>query len=491
MRTTIGHASAGVRATVQRVPLALALMGLICLTIPVRADDKQDERDQVISKLEEIQREHQERADSAKAALEQLKAGQSPRSAGPARQSGRARASGLGEGCKLTENKVVNGMSTFGYPAVGHLIRGDKIKRSHCSGTLIGCNLFLTAAHCFFQPSKDLNHKNYQVYFQHGGLFDVAKNGIYYPQDEIPGLKYDGDRGDIAIVKLAAPVTGIAPSPLITEKDGRPANKTCARIVGFGKTGGDNEDYGLKRDGSLRLGACDQDHPSKEYLCWKFEAPFGKEGENVNSCNVDSGGPLFVGMPMRVAGTTVAGRDKDGVGTCGKAKNAQGGQLTGDFSWDTNVLTYLPWIKQIAKNDLSTKACGALLPLEVDDGDAGAVPKDRFGARRVGAFTDASGQDERTYQIEVPEGVAELRIAMNGEDDNSDDANMTNDFDLYVFDGPLPGSGAPLCPDAKKRGQLAACILKDVKPGPKTLMVKRVAGKGSFQLTATYFPKKQ
>ena len=53
------------------------------------------------------------------------------------------------------EPRIVNGVSAVGeYPEVGLLVRTDV--GSICTGTLIGCETFLTAAHCIaesFNPA--------------------------------------------------------------------------------------------------------------------------------------------------------------------------------------------------------------------------------------------------------------------------------------------------------------------------------------------------
>lgn len=43
-------------------------------------------------------------------------------------------------------DKIVNGVALSGFPSVGLLLNGPS--PSVCTGTLIGCSTFLTAAHC-------------------------------------------------------------------------------------------------------------------------------------------------------------------------------------------------------------------------------------------------------------------------------------------------------------------------------------------------------
>ena len=48
------------------------------------------------------------------------------------------------------ERRIVNGIATFRFEAAGALLRGGdpKTAKAWCSGTLVGCDRFLTAAHC-------------------------------------------------------------------------------------------------------------------------------------------------------------------------------------------------------------------------------------------------------------------------------------------------------------------------------------------------------
>lgn len=62
--------------------------------------------------------------------------------------------------------RIVNGLTTHAYAAVGALLRGDLTAPTehlpitadtatpYCSGTLIGCRTFLTAAHCLDTPGQ-------------------------------------------------------------------------------------------------------------------------------------------------------------------------------------------------------------------------------------------------------------------------------------------------------------------------------------------------
>jgi hypothetical protein len=112
---------------------------------------------------------------------------------------------------------------------------------SLCSGTLIGCQTFLTAAHCICtipgvtaldgaqcnaSPAQ-LDPTRFLVFFQHAGSFRVAGVAVH------PGYIPD-TASDLALLRLASPVEGIAPTAINTVA--KPAFGTMATIAGFGAT---------------------------------------------------------------------------------------------------------------------------------------------------------------------------------------------------------------------------------------------------------------
>ena len=81
-----------------------------------------------------------------------------------------------------------------------------------CSGTLIGCQTFLTAGHCV---ADDLNPAHYTVFLQHAGFFSVTSIALH-PDFDFPV-------GDVAVLSLGAAINGIRPTPI---------NTTAAPAVG-------------------------------------------------------------------------------------------------------------------------------------------------------------------------------------------------------------------------------------------------------------------
>src|SRR5262245_55957689 len=74
--------------------------------------------------------------------------------------------------------RIVNGVLSWNYPTTGALLDGGNFDTATllCSGTLIGCQTFLTAGHCvdgFLDPGT------YSVFLQHAGLFHVASVSLH------------------------------------------------------------------------------------------------------------------------------------------------------------------------------------------------------------------------------------------------------------------------------------------------------------------------
>jgi hypothetical protein len=345
--------------------------------------------------------------------------------------------------------RIVNGTFTSAFPSTGILLAGSAdpaAAYASCSGTLIGCNTFLTAAHCVCdtigadcQGANAPDPSQSFVFLQHAGVFAVS-SVVVHPD-------YDFPVSDVAVLTLAAPVDGVAPTPI---SETLPASGLAGTIVGFGRSGGLAHDYGLKRVGNVVTSACSGGVSNVTSVCWTFT------GSGANTCNGDSGGPMFLdfGSGPVVAGITSGGDS----GTC----------LPTDHSYDVNVAHYASYIEGIAGTDLDATSCGSL-PQAGADGTA--------IMSAMGTLSTVS--TSRTHAFPVSVGTQVLRVTMNAIDDGP------SDFDLYVRAGTPPTTTDF---DCKKDGggQYAACEL--VAPaGPVYAMVRRFSGAGAYQLTATAF----
>jgi hypothetical protein len=351
----------------------------------------------------------------------------------------------------LTGARIVNGTATHAYPAVGAMLYASSgpITPNNagiaCSGTLIGCETFLVAAHCVVD---DPDPSHYAVYLQHAGIVPVTAvlRHPLYMDATFP--KYDA-----AVLKLASWVTGVTPQP-INRIDPEPFIPTAGTIVGFGQTAGGAGDYGIKRVGTVLTQHCPAGLPAgatdSDALCWTFS------GAMSNTCNGDSGGPLLldIGAGSSVAGITSGGTSN----TC----------LATDHSYDANAYTHRAFILNALGAD-STAACGNLPP--IGDPDTTVVSED-------GALGSAHATD--VYTIDVPAGTNLLRVTLNGEDTGAFDP------DLFVKHGP---SVSPSTYDCKDDGAnaFAACTIAAPAAGTWSIAAVRASGAGTYQLTATMF----
>ncbi len=329
-----------------------------------------------------------------------------------------------------TDPRIVNGVLTGAYPTVGALLRGPSADEADtwCSGILIGCSTFLTAGHCV----EGRTPGDFQVFLPNAGIFAVTSLAQH--------PSYDFPAGDVAVLKLATAVQGVAPSGI--ETSAAVPFGTPGVIVGYGRAGDPLFDYGLKRSGNVTTAACSTiPSPGSDTtsVCWNFLTPKGPPGSNSNTCNADSGGPLFVdlGFGSRVAGVTSGG-------------SAASCQPT-DHSYDARVYNYRTFIQTQGGADLANTTCGSGPQV----GDPGATVVTIDG-------TVSSLSPDATESFAVLSDTTLLRVAMNAVDDGA------SDFDLYVKAGSPPTTSNA---DCTKEGpnQFAVCeftnLISDISGG--------------------------
>lgn len=348
--------------------------------------------------------------------------------------------------------RIVNGRGTIDYPAAGALLKGTEARAATawCSGTLIAPDKFLTAAHCI---AEDPRPNQYTIFLHSAGF--VSVKAIEW-QKEI----YAFPKADVAVLTLSNQVLRIMPEAILRSE--RPLHGTLATIVGFGRTGGFNEDYGVKREGFIETAACPETHGNIPLVCWDFAAEVQNGTQMSNTCNADSGGPLFVyevvgGQQLRnIAGVTSGGEAED----C----------LLGDQSYDADVVAYADWIAE--KAQLGTE------PTPV--GPAPVIDTERDVEGATGRLTET--RPEIAYPFEVREHIATLMVAMNGDDNG----RGRNDFDLQLIQGGAGGDKVVCTEDGP--GQFAFCNIENPGQGNWTAVVKRKKGRGVVQVVVTQLP---
>lgn len=353
--------------------------------------------------------------------------------------------------------RIVNGLDTFAFPTTGALlygagglpIDGDNAIL-HCSGTLIGCRTFLTAAHCV---SGDVDPSHYWVYLQNAGIVAVASvttNPLYDPS--LSG-------NDVAVLKLTTDVSGIEPTAINSTHDLAAIGVGLQGIiVGFGLSSATARDYGIKRFGAVQTADCVTSVTGGEgndkLVCWDFAIPVGPPGTDSDTCSGDSGGPLFMDFSgvTEVVGVTVSGSSP----LCRPL----------DHSWDASVYYNATWIESQIGSD-STTTCGGIGPV-------GSPSATVVGTSGTLALSSDS------FTVDVTGTPSVLRFALNGQ------YNGTFNVDLYVKQG-LGASASNYDCKADGLSVFGSCEFLDPIPGTWSVFVSAASGGGQYQVATTIF----
>ena len=343
--------------------------------------------------------------------------------------------------------RIVNGLSTHHFPTTAAYLVGNDPDSAEtwCSAVIIGCDTVLTAAHCVCDRAgpqcQNLAPDGF-VYLQHGGISTVTDIAVH--------SNYSFPNNDVAVLKVAPQITGIEPTP-INEVQAI-ANGTTGVIAGFGRTGGSAVDYGIKRWGTVATTSCSGGISNGIHVCWQFTNPIDDPGDDSNTCNADSGGPLFVdlGTGELVAGVTSGGSSA----SCSATDN----------SYDASVFAFVDWINTNGGPDVGSSTCGSLPAAGTPDTEISGFD---------GRLSQSNPSDQHNFTVVAD--AQTLRVALNAHDDG------IADFDMLVT-----GPGGASC--AKNgSGQFGVCEFNAPDAGAWTVQVSRANGTGDYQVTATVF----
>ena len=194
------------------------------------------------------------------------------------------------------KQRIVGGVPTKDFPdcvAVGSGFQWC------CTGTLVARNVVLTAGHCQGGcSSRVFIGTNVNA----GGEIVNIDAAVRHPQ-----YNKGGKHNDLTVLILERDVTSVKPRKFATAAM---IDKAAAvRAVGFGNTDPQSTTgYGIKRmvDVPVASASCSADAPTR-YGCDKgLELVAGAPFLNKDSCNGDSGGPIYIksGAQWYLAGAT-------------------------------------------------------------------------------------------------------------------------------------------------------------------------------------------
>lgn len=354
------------------------------------------------------------------------------------------------------EEAIVNGRMTSDFPATGMLMTGATPAGAAivCTATLIGCDTVLTAAHCVCDGtgadcSSTVPAAPMHVFFPHAGFFAVSSVHVDPTYNDV--LEHDA-----AVLRLEQPVTGVRPVAISSRSI---APDTAATIVGYGRSGGEERDYGLKREGGVKTRLCGGEDATGK-LCWLFDGSAGSSDSNI--CHGDSGGSTYV----------MNGDELEIIGVHSTTNQASCLETSTYASADTAVYDHRQFITDMAVGGLAQSTCGE-------------VPQ--VGQKAVTAFADGgdlSVGETQHHEIEVPRGTAELRVAMNSSD------RVGSNLDLFLKSGE---SADPAWNDCAAEGSSAHGYCQIDSPLGGTWFASVLSNGtsevgGEYQLTVTMIP---
>ncbi|ELI5731751.1 trypsin-like serine protease [Vibrio fluvialis] len=227
---------------------------------------------------------------------------------------------------------------------------------SFCGATMLDATHVLTAAHCIFDGSGNLD-ENYMLFtvvvqtdneaaFPNGNIEKVRASEFYYH----PGYEDSSTNlwpNDIAIIKLESGLNVVSYATLPSDENYRKgdtdANDYTFQAVGHGNTStgvDDTNDLEVTNLSYVSISTCQSDLPAvtSKQICFKGASTDPATGLDSGTCQGDSGGPVYWNFGGSL---TQVGLVSFGPSTCGV------GTTAGITSVFTNVYSYSSWINSV------------------------------------------------------------------------------------------------------------------------------------------------